>query len=208
MKIKVCGMRNPENIEAITLLPIDFIGFIFYPKSKRDVGEDFDPKIMHSIPKNIKKVGVFVNESFETILKKSQKYQLDYIQLHGTESIEMCQKLKNQHLGIIKVFGIGDSFDFSMLNGYKPYCNYFLFDTKTPEHGGSGQKFSWDLLRNYDNEIPLFLSGGIGKNDAEDIKKLDFLNLETLDINSKFEIAPALKNADDVRFFLKSLSVL
>ena len=205
MKIKVCGMRNPENIQVVVQLPISFMGFIFYPKSKRYVGDDFDPKILLSIPKNIQKVGVFVNESFETILKKSQKYHLDFIQLHGQESVEMCRELRKHHLGIIKVFGVGEAFDFSVLKAYKSCCDYFLFDTKTPEHGGSGKKFSWEILQNYDNETPLFLSGGIGKYDTNEIKKLDFLNIEALDINSKFELSPALKNADDIHFFIESL---
>ncbi len=207
MKVKVCGMRQFENIQEITQLPIDLMGFIFYPKSKRFVGEDFDPKILYSIPETIQKVGVFVNEDLETVFEKYQKYNLDFVQLHGKESPEFCQKLKQQNLEIIKVFSIGTVFDFSILEAYKPHCDYFLFDTQTPDYGGSGQKFSWEILKKYDNEIPLFLSGGIGQDDASAIQELDFLNIEVIDINSRFELEPALKNPKWIEKFINDLKL-
>jgi len=205
MKVKVCGMRQLENIQEITQSSIDLMGFIFYPKSKRFVGEDFDPKIPHSIPKSIQKVGVFVNEDLEIVFEKYQKYNLDFVQLHGKESPEFCQELKKRSLGIIKVFSVGTEFDFSVLEAYKPHCDYFLFDTQTPDYGGSGQKFSWEILKKYDNEIPLFLSGGIGQNDALAIQELDFLNIEAIDINSRFEVEPALKNPVWIDKFINDL---
>ena len=118
LKTKVCGMKFPENIEQIALLNPDFLGFIFYEKSKRFVGEDFNIDFLKIIPKNISKTGVFVNADFEYILQKKEKYQLDYIQLHGDESAEFCCELKNENCKIIKAFGVNENFDFSVTDKY------------------------------------------------------------------------------------------
>jgi phosphoribosylanthranilate isomerase len=195
MKIKVCGLRDQENIEQIAAMQFDYMGFIFYPNSKRFVGEDF---IMPTISDSIKKVGVFVNAEVEYVLEKTKKYILKAIQLHGDETAEYCTTLKKQlpyDIEIIKAFGVDETFDFIQLKPYESICNYFLFDTKTKDYGGSGHQFSWDILKKYDNTLPYFLSGGIGIEDINKIKN-STLKLFAIDVNSKFELKPGLKNIE------------
>jgi phosphoribosylanthranilate isomerase len=202
LTIKVCGMKNPENISAITALPIDYIGFIFYEKSQRYVSE----KINISIPEDIKKVGVFVNEKIEVILSKVIDYQLAAVQLHGNETNDFIKNLRS-HLPktlIFKAIPIAEVADFEKINDY-PEADYLLLDTKTPQHGGSGQKFDWSLLENIEFPKPFFLSGGISENDVEAIKQLKINNLYGIDLNSKFEIEPALKDVEKLERFIKSL---
>ena len=196
-------MRDRENLQEVCALAPDFVGFIFYPPSKRFVGEDFDPVICHSVPKNIQKVGVFVNASEEIILEKTEKYDLDFLQLHGEESPEFCANLKEKGLKLIKVFSIGEKFDFQILNPYLSCVEYFLFDTPTAAYGGSGKKFDWNLLKNYTFEKPFLLSGGIGEEDAETIQKIDFPTLYGLDLNSRFELSPAYKEVSKLGQFMK-----
>jgi len=206
MKIKVCGMRDSKNISGLLNLKPDFIGFIFYDKSKRFV-TDF-PQI--EIPFSTKKVGVFVNETIDKLLKKVVDYQLDCVQLHGNESLEYCQILRHSELvsesfEIIKVFSVDDDFDFSKTNVYQKVCDYFLFDTKGKNYGGNGVKFNWDLLKNYKGKTPFLISGGISKNDAEEIKKFNHPAFLGVDINSGFEIEPALKNINEIKEFKSAL---
>ncbi len=198
-------MRDKENIRQLCELNPDFIGFIFYPKSKRYVGEKIDNDIIKSIQKNILKTGVFVNEKINNIKEIVKSNQLNAIQLHGDEPLEYCIELKKTNKIIIKAFRIGIDFDFKILEPYKKEVDYFLFDTYTGQYGGSGEKFNWNLLRNYDNEIPVFLSGGISLEDSDKIKKMSWLNIYALDINSKFEIEPALKNIDKVKTFINKI---
>ena len=193
MKIKVCGLRDNDNILQIAAMQFDYMGFIFYPKSKRFVGEDF---VMPAISHSIKKVGVFVNAEAEYVLGKVKKYTLKAIQLHGDEAPEYCANLKKQlpsDIEIIKAFGVDETFDFKQLKPYESICNYFLFDTKTKDYGGSGHQFSWEILKNCDNTLPYFLSGGIGIDDIDKIKNSE-LKLFAIDVNSKFELEPGLKN--------------
>lgn len=199
MKLKVCGMRDRENIEALVALEPDYIGFIFYNKSKRFVGEHLDTTLLHSIKAN--KVGVFVNESLEVIEEQCKNFGIEVVQLHGDESPDFCKDIKSKGFKTIKAFSIDDDFDFNKLEAYKPYCDYFLFDTKGDNYGGTGKKFNWDLLKSYDNEKPLFLSGGISLGDIEEIKSLEGLNIHAIDINSKFEIAPGLKDINTIKIF-------
>ena len=210
MKLKVCGMRDNENIESLIALKPDFMGFIFYKKSKRFVA-DF-PTI--EIPLSIKKVGVFVNESLDTVLDIVEKYNLDSVQLHGNETPEYCEKLKDCYLErsrksfsephqieIFKAFSVDDTFDFLKTEDYQKVCDYMLFDTKGKDYGGNGVKFNWDVLQKYKGEIPFILSGGITKNDVEEIKKINHSAFVGLDINSGFEIEPALKNINEIKEF-------
>ncbi len=190
MKLKICGMKYPENILEVSQLHPDYLGLIFYEKSSRF----FDGEIPE-IPKSIKKVGVFVNSSLDEIISKIKKYNLDVIQLHGNETPEFCQKLKNKNIEIIKVFSVDDHFDFDILEQYESVCDYFLFDTKGKLHGGNGVTFNWQILEKYKSEKPLFLSGGIGIEEIEKIKKLN-LPIYAIDVNSKFEIEPGLKDID------------
>ncbi len=204
-KIKICGMRDSQNLQKICLLQPDFVGFIFYPPSKRFVGENFDSAMLFSVPKNIRKVGVFVNETHKNILEKKEKYNLDIIQLHGEESSAFCADLERENIALIKVFSVSENFDFQTVESYLPYVNYFLFDTKTPQYGGSGKKFDWNLLENYTFEKPFLLSGGIGTEDVEQIKKIQISSLYGLDLNSQFETAPACKDVQKIHTFMERL---
>lgn len=199
-------MRNSENIAGLLNLKPDFIGFIFYDKSKRFVANF--PQI--EIPEGIKKVGVFVNETIDEVLKKVVDYQLDCVQLHGNESIEYCQILRHSELvsesfEIIKAFSVDDEFDFSKINKYQRDCDYFLFDTKGKNHGGNGIKFNWELLQKYSGKTPFLLSGGITKNEVEEIKKLKHPAFFGIDINSGFELEPGLKNIKEIKEFKNRL---
>lgn len=201
MKIKVCGMRDAENISELVKLKPDFIGFIFYNKSKRFV-VDF-PQV--NFLKGVKKVGVFVNENTKTIIDKVKKHQLDFVQLHGHETPEYCSKLYHYKIKIIKAFSVDENFDFNSIKAYENSCNYFLFDTKGENYGGNGIKFKWEILQKYKGKIPFLLSGGISKNDVLEIQKIKHPAFEGVDINSGFEIKPALKNIDDIKEFKNNL---
>jgi len=199
MKLKICGMKYPENIiEASELLP-DFMGFIFWEKSARY----FDGDIL-KLPESIQKVGVFVNETIENIVDKIQKHQLQIIQLHGNESAAYCSELKKQNIKIIKVFSIANDFDFEDLKPFETVADYFLFDTKGKFPGGNGIQFNWQILKNYNSEKPFFLSGGIGIDEINDIKNLN-LPIFAIDINSKFETEPGLKNVALIKQFKAKL---
>ncbi len=205
-KIKICGMKYPDNIHHLAALQPDFIGFIFYEKSKRFIGNDLNIKDLY-IDKRIKKTGVFVNASEAYILKNINKHGLDLVQLHGNESPEFCQSLYEKGIKISKAFQIDDDFDFTKLNRYKKVCDYFLFDTKTKNYGGSGRKFDWEILQAYDNEKPFFLSGGIDIEDVSSISKLKNMNIFAIDINSKFEIKPGVKDIGKIGMFMELLSL-
>ena len=198
-------MRDPQNIQDLGTVQPDFVGFIFYPKSPRYVGEEWDESIAKSIPSSIKKIGVFVNESVEKINLLASKYQLDGIQLHGSETPEICQTIKDKNLLVLKAFSVDESFDFELIKKYESFCDYFLFDTKTSQHGGSGVKFDWKKLYEYTSSIPFFLSGGIMEEDVNEIKSLNIKELYSVDINSKFEIEPALKDIKMVERFAQKL---
>jgi len=216
MKIKVCGMRDSDNIQSLLALKPDFVGFIFYNKSKRFVA-DF-PEV--DFPKGIKKVGVFVNETVEEVIKTVTEHNLDCVQLHGNESPEYCEELRHsalvtelirsvvsasQSIQIFKAFSVDDTFDFSKTNPYQKGCDYFLFDTKGKDYGGNGVKFNWQVLDNYKGETPFLLSGGITKNDVAEIKKIRHTAFAGLDINSGFETKPALKNINEIKDFKNNL---
>ncbi|MCB0502151.1 MAG: phosphoribosylanthranilate isomerase [Bacteroidetes bacterium] len=205
MKIKICGIKYQRDLESIIPLQPDYLGFIFYPKSARCMRQTLSTDDVKLVPKSIKKVGVFVNEDITELLKMIKSYQLDGIQLHGDESPEYLSELQNilkdVHLKVevIKAFGIDPAFDLQKLNDYKQYCNYFLFDTKTPKYGGSGLQFDWNLISDYDNELSLWMSGGM---DVEDVKKLMsvvHLNMAVIDMNSKLETEPGVKDIVKVK---------
>jgi len=204
LHIKVCGMRNPQNIKDIATLGVDYLGFIFFEKSPRNIT---DTAPISAPIAGIKKIGVFVNAGSDFICNKAKAMNLWGLQLHGKELPEQCKELKSQGYTIIKAFGVDDDFDFAQLEAYENCCDYFLFDTKSKKHGGTGVKFNWDVLRKYNNKLPIFLSGGITENDAEHIKALNWLNIHALDLNSKFEIEPALKDAEKLKGFLRKLDI-
>lgn len=204
MKLKICGMKYQENILDVAALSPDYMGFIFYENSPRSI-DTYIP----DIPKSIKKVGVFVNESLENVKKKAAQYNLNTVQLHGHEAPEFCRKLKNEGLEIIKVFSIRNEFDFSRLSAYEPFIDFFLFDTKGPNPGGNGFCFNWSVLQEYNSNKPYFLSGGIGVEQLESLKK--FKNSTAakqcyaIDINSKFELKPGLKDGIKLKNFIQQL---
>ncbi|MGB1269131.1 MAG: phosphoribosylanthranilate isomerase [Flavobacteriaceae bacterium] len=201
LKLKVCGMRDKENIKALSELKPDFMGFIFHEKSPRNVTHT----ISITIPKDISKVGVFVNKPIEFITEKIKAFNLDYIQLHGNESPEFCSELKNKGLKIIKAFNISEAFDFTTLKSYESFCDYFLFDAFGKQAGGNGIAFDWALLNNYKGELPFLLSGGINDTMVSSIKNITHLKFSGIDINSGFETAPALKNIKSIKSFSETI---
>lgn len=205
MKIKVCGMRNPSNIEELVKLSPDYIGFIFYPKSKRFIGDQISEDIQALIPVFIQKVGVFVDEPFESLLEKFRNNKLDMIQLHGSELPGYCERLKKLDIRVIKVFNISPDFDFEMVECYNQYCDYFLFDTSGELPGGTGKKFDWEKLNQYTGEKPFFLSGGIQPSDAQKIKSLTDIKLHAIDVNSGFELEPGLKDIPKLKKFVEEI---
>lgn len=205
MKIKVCGMRNQSNIEELVKLKPDYIGFIFYPKSKRFIGEHIPEEIQSLIPVYIQKVGVFVDEPFEKLLEKFRENKLDMIQLHGSELPGYCERLKKLGLPLIKVFSIADKFDFETVKPYDLYCDYYLFDTAGDLRGGNGLKFDWKVLDLYKGEKPFFLSGGIQSTDAKEIKQITHNQLHAIDVNSGFETEPGVKDIPNVKSFIAEL---
>lgn len=195
MKIKVCGMRQQSNIEELVTLSPNFIGFIFYEKSPRFAGEELNEEYVKTIPKSIKKVGVFVNANPGYILDMVKKYDLQYAQLHGNEMPDICRSLRQKGVNIIKAFSIDENFNFAMLNNYKSFCDLFLFDTKGNQPGGNGVPFDWKLLKRYDNEKPFFLSGGISIDNIDTIISLSkTLSIYGIDVNSMFETEPGVKD--------------
>ncbi|WP_258097916.1 phosphoribosylanthranilate isomerase [Marinoscillum pacificum] len=199
MKLKVCGMRESDNIRELMEVKPDFMGMIFYPKSARYVEESPQTDL------DVATVGVFVNESTEVIKEKSKKFGFEMVQLHGSESVEQAKELKQLGFTVIKVFGVMDQLPLEDMKPYESTVDYFLFDTKTPQHGGSGQKFDWSILESYDLEKPFFLSGGIDLEDLESIKALNIPQLYAVDINSRFEIAPAVKDIQKIKSFKHQL---
>lgn len=197
-------MKYQENIKAVASLQPDYLGFIFHEPSPRHFKD-----IIPEIPNSIKKVGVFVDEKIEFIAGQIEKYQLNTVQLHGHESVEMCRILKASNIEVIKVFSIKDQFDFSVLEPYEAVCDYFLFDTKGKLPGGNGYAFDWNALNAYPSTKPFFLSGGIGLNEIENIKEFQKSNASkhcfAIDVNSKFEIEPGLKNSEELKVFINKL---
>jgi phosphoribosylanthranilate isomerase len=212
MKLKICGMKYKDNIQAVAQLQPDYLGFIFYDKSARHFNT-FIPEL----PNSIKKVGVFVDEDLEKVLEKKEEFNLQALQLHGNESPEYCLELKekcqteyNQSvIEIIKVFSIKNEFNFDSLQPYEDVCEYFLFDTKGELPGGNGYTFNWDVLKRYPSTKPYFLSGGIGLNEIKKIKEFKESPASeycyALDVNSKFEVEAGLKNIEKLEKFKTSL---
>ena len=201
--VKVCGMREAENIREVEAVGIDLMGFIFWPKSGRYVSER--PAYL---PTNCKRVGVFVDEDIETVKRIAEDYALDYIQLHGHESPEYCAQLKG--LKLIKAFNIATTEDFKQTEPYTGIVDYFLFDTKGKSVGGNGEKFDWSVLSAYDDNTPFLLSGGIGPDDAEVLTShfspLTSKKCVGIDLNSRFEQAPGLKDINKLKDFLNALN--
>lgn len=202
MMIKVCGMRDAENIREVEALGIDLMGFIFWPKSSRYVSERPD-----YLPRQAKRVGVFVDEDTETIKKMADDYALDFIQLHGHESPEQISHLSflRPHLSVIKAFSIATAEDLAQVSAYEGQVDYFLFDTKGPSVGGNGTQFDWQVLTHYHGQTPFLLSGGIGPEDAERIRAFHHPQCIGIDLNSRFELSPGLKDVNKLKTFLQKI---
>ena len=193
-------MKYSQNITEIENLFPDFMGFIFYEKSKRFFNQ---PEI--NLNNKVKRVGVFVNENIQEIKNKIKKYKLDYVQLHGEENVNFCHSLQ-PFVKIIKVFKIDYNFNFKKTEEFEEVCDYFLFDTKSHLHGGSGKKFDWDLLKNYNCKKDFFLSGGIDIGDIEEIKKIVYsYPIAGIDVNSKFELDNLEKDKKKINLLIKKL---
>jgi len=192
MKIKICGLKFPANIEAVSALNPDYMGFIFYGPSPRFVS-DITGETLDQIPAYINKTAVFVNETEERIATLVEQYHFDAIQLHGDESAEFCRHFKGKVI-VLKAFGLNEEFNFSILNDYRDSVDFFLFDTKTAIHGGSGTTFDWNILNNYKLDIPFFLSGGVSPENIEELKNIRHLQFYGIDLNSRFETAAGIKD--------------
>ena len=203
MKIKICGLKFESNILDLSKIEPDYMGFIFWEKSKRHV-KGSTPNLLQT---KIKKTGIFVNADFEKIKEKVYVHKLKAIQLHGEESPEFCKKIKAFGVEIIKAFSIDENFNFDILKKYDLCSDYFLFDTKGKSPGGNGISFDWEILRNYKYEKKFFLSGGIGIESINAIKKIKTLDLPLfcVDINSRFELNPGEKNIELIKSFKNSL---
>ena len=204
MLVKVCGMREPENIEKVAQLGVDMMGFIFYPKSPRFASQSVDRT---AADKNVCRVGVFVNESAGLISDKIHLFDLNAVQLHGNESRELCKLLHKQNglLKVIKAISVSTAGDILKYKEYVGAVDYFLFDTKCKTVGGSGQQFDWQVLENYDGDVPFILSGGIGPEDVERIRNFHHPKCIGIDLNSKFEMEPGLKDVEKLKTFLENI---
>ncbi len=215
MKVKVCGLRDIDNINALKQLPIELMGFIFYPSSKRYIGAGAALKTTlkdENWNSTTRKVGVFVDVEIDEILHHVHDYNLDFVQLHGNESPEYCAELNHiwsissmRQAKLIKAFAIQTAEDFEQVEHYQSQCQLFIFDTKGENPGGNGVSFDWNLLENYKGIIPFLLSGGISIEDAEKIRQLKAPQLAGVDINSRFEIEPAMKDVEKVKQFIEKL---
>ncbi len=206
LKIKVCGMTEPRNVRAVCSYGPDYIGYIFYDKSARYVGDNPDPELFRHVPEGTKMTAVFVNEYYERMVELTDKYGIDVVQLHGMESPQTCSALRLRGKTVIKVFP-GDQLDnHTLLQDYQGVADYFLFDTPVISYGGSGRKFDWSGLDRLVTDTEFFLSGGISIDDAQQLKALEIPGLSAVDINSRFETEPGIKDAELVGEFIKRMS--
>ncbi|NER09220.1 phosphoribosylanthranilate isomerase [Muriicola jejuensis] len=217
MKIKVCGMKFPENMQEVASLRPDYLGFIFWEPSPR-----YFSGSLPELPDHIRKVGVFVDAPIPYILEKTRDHSLDMIQLHGDESPDFCISLKEElstviehekgrkgPTGVVKAFAVDKSFSFDSLRSYEPGVDYFLFDSKGPLPGGNGFAFDWSLLEGYTLNTPFFLSGGIGMAETENLRHFLKTPLaekcHAIDVNSGFEVRPGLKDPSRLQTFIKKI---
>ena len=212
MELKVCGMKYEENILEVAELRPDFMGFIFYPGSKRYFAGEIP-----ELPPSIRKIGVFVNEDLEQVLETISKHDLAGVQLHGEEDPGYCRALMEavdepEDFFLVKVFRLKDSIDFDSLLPYEGLCSCFLFDTLGEQRGGTGEKFNWEVLKGYPHSTPYLLSGGIGPDDLESLER--FLGSEFaasclgVDVNSRFEESPGLKNTEQLKIFVNEFKAI
>ena len=222
MLIKVCGMRDPENIRQVATTGIDWMGFIFYAKSPRrfgsvDSGQLTDDSLkktnsnhssnylLSTINRQLKKVGVFVNATPEYMMETANLYKLDYLQLHGNESPDTCYALQKRGYAIIKAFSIASADDLTSTTEYEGRADYFLFDTKCNGYGGSGKQFDWSILASYNGNTPFLLSGGIAPDSVDAVRNFRHPQLAGIDLNSGFETEPGMKDAEKIKTFIDKI---
>jgi phosphoribosylanthranilate isomerase len=204
MLLKICGMREPNNILAVaaTIAP-QYMGFIFYAPSPRNV-TDLLPSVISQLPATIKPTGVFVNATFKVIDETVSRYQLKAIQLHGAESPEFCSKCQEElSVEVLKAFSVATTDDLATITDYQDTIDFALLDTKGQNIGGNGVAFDWSILQNYRSSIPFFLSGGIAPDNLAAVRQLSHPQLVGIDVNSKFEISPALKDIEKLKTLLR-----
>ncbi|WP_224998333.1 phosphoribosylanthranilate isomerase [Cesiribacter sp. SM1] len=194
LKVKVCGMKDPENLQAVAALQPDYLGFIFFEKSPRYMPQSLNPEDLDQLPRTIKRVGVFVNAPAEEVLEQARRYGLQAVQLHGDEPPALCRQLQQQGLQVIKVFRVGERFNLDELLPFADVADYFLFDTQGKQYGGNGKAFDWELIKEYSLQVPVILSGGVALGSLDHLNQLQHLPIHALDVNSKFETAPGFKN--------------
>ncbi len=198
MIVKVCGMRNADNISAVDALGIDMMGFIFYPRSPRYAVSKPD-----YLP-GCRRVGVFVDADVPRMLDVAKRWRLWGVQLHGSESADVCRALRERGLRVIKAFGVGSGLP-AGLGAYEGTCDMYLFDTACKQHGGSGKKFDWKVLEAYQGATPFLLSGGIGPDSVDALNVFSHERWAGIDLNSAFELSPGLKDVARLSEFLKCL---
>jgi phosphoribosylanthranilate isomerase len=204
VKIKICGMREPDNIREVSGLEPDYMGFIFYTGSKRYAG-NLPPDTGKMLPGSIDKVAVFVNASREEILSTCQAWSIRILQLHGDEPPAFCRSFREEGLRVIKAFRVGQKLDVEGIGRYKESCDFILLDTSGEGFGGTGRKFDWKQLEHNTFESPFFLSGGVAPGDAQRIIEMDIPQLHAVDLNSRFEIKPGLKDVKALNNFIREI---
>lgn len=197
-------MRDPGNIREISRLYPDYMGFIFYSRSRRYAG-DLSAGDLTDLPESIRKVGVFVNHSPDDVIASCRQMGIRIVQLHGSESPEYCRSMKYRGLEVFKAFSINKKADFEVMQAYRDSCDFFLMDTAGAGYGGTGKKFDWSCLEAYDQDKPFFLSGGIGPLDADRIIDLEHPRLFGVDLNSRFETVPGIKKWDELEKFIRKI---
>jgi phosphoribosylanthranilate isomerase len=203
MRIKVCGMKDPENIKAVAGLSPDYMGFICYDLSPRYVAA-LPPDVLEALPQSIYKTAVFVNERAEKIELLINEFGFNAVQLHGSESPDFCHYIRTKAT-VFKAFGLDDDFDFEQLNAYEGFVDYLMFDTKTDGHGGSGKTFDWDILNKYKLDVPFFVCGGLSLDNLEKVKQIKHPAFYGVDLNSRFETEPGMKDVEKLRQAFKLL---
>jgi len=201
MNIKVCGITKREDLQQLVQYGVDYAGFIFYEKSPRFAAQKIDARTVRETT-GIKKVGVFVNAPLEQAKRTIADYGLDMVQLHGDETPAYCAALRGI-VPVIKAFRVGENVNWEeLLGAYLPVTDYFLFDTEAGKaYGGTGKRFNWELLQTYPYQHPFYLSGGIGLEETAELLQLQLPALFAVDVNSRFETAPGVKDMDKVRLF-------
>ena len=208
LKLKICGMKEPDNIRQVMEYRPDYLGFIFYPHSPRYAGNDIEKLGKTDIPSSIQKAGVFVNDVPDVVKHISSTMSLDLVQLHGNEPVSECEEYKTSGLKVVKVFSVGEDFEFEIMEPYIGHVDYFLFDTRGKYYGGNSIPFDWAIIEKYPFRIPFFLGGGIGIENIDLVTQIENPFLFALDANSMLESSPGYKDPGKVKLFREKFDKL